>query len=135
MDPIDTINTCHSNSLKQDQRGGSKKLEELKFNDALTVCTSASHELLPKVSFKYRFPKSQIQSNSIKLLDPHRKQKAGLKRILEDMTFKLSFKAYKQENYCFYIMEFLNFDRSLTQFRDMFLFLFFLHMHEFFSAM
>ena len=39
-------------------------------------------------------------------------QKAGLNRILEDMTFK----AYKQENYCFYIMEFLTFDRSLTQF-------------------
>ena len=49
-------------------------------------------------------------------------QKAGLNRILDDMTFKLTFKAYKQENYGFYIMEFLTFDRSLTQFRDICLF-------------
>jgi hypothetical protein len=50
MDPIDTINTCHSNSLKQDQRGGSKKLEELKFNDALTVPQLAMNFFLKSVS-------------------------------------------------------------------------------------
>ena len=49
-------------------------------------------------------------------------QKAGLNRILEDMTLKLTFKAYKKDNYCFNIMEFLTFDRSLTQFRDICLF-------------
>ena len=50
MDPIDTINTCHSNSLKQDLRGGSKKLEELKFNDALTVPQLAMNFFLKSVS-------------------------------------------------------------------------------------
>ena len=50
MDPIDTINTCHSNSLKQDRRGGSKKLEELKFNDALTVPQLAMNFFLKSVS-------------------------------------------------------------------------------------